>query len=423
MSTAAITAQFDEHVGLVPESAESQSIRRRALARFDQLGLPARRIETWHYTDLAPLGARGFRYRAPKPGKKHLERADELLSGLGLPDNRSRGVFVDGHFIESLTEIRDGDGFEAKTTGLPGDYGSNETALASLNTAFGNAAVTIRVNGTSPAPLELVFIGTGQKLAPQVRLRIELAAGAKATVIQQFIDLPDPDESWLNLVTDIDLKEDSELSLYRLQSHEPASYQTTLTRARLDTRARLNAGNVELGGKLVRNEFEIALAGQEADAKVFGLSLTRDRQHSDMRILADHRAAYTTSRQDYRAIATDSSKAIFNGKVIVQKDAQHIEARQRNDNLLLSSSAEIDTKPELEIYADQVVCSHGATVGELSEEHLFYLRARGIAEHTARGILTTAFANTIVERFELEDFRERVREAVHARLPRRIEGG
>jgi Fe-S cluster assembly protein SufD len=254
-------------------------------------------------------------------------------------------------------------------------------------------------------------------------MAIELAAGAKASVVQFFVDLPGADDSWLNLVTDITQGDRSELTLYRLQTHESAQYQTTLNRARLGAGAKLNAGNIELGGRLVRDEFEIALDGAEADARIFGLSLTNNRQHSDMRIAIDHRAAHTTSRQDYRAIVADSSKAIFNGKVIVQKDAQHIEARQRNDNLLLSSTAEVDTKPELEIYADQVICSHGATVGELSEEQLFYLRARGIDEQTARGILTTAFADTIVERFDHEDFRERVRAAVHARLPRRIEAG
>jgi Fe-S cluster assembly protein SufD len=154
---------------------------------------------------------------------------------------------------------------------------------------------------------------------------------------------------------------------------------------------------------------------------VYGLALTRAKQHCDMRIDVDHQAPYTTSRQEYRAIADDASRSVFNGKVTVQPDAQHIDAQQRNDNLLLSAKAEIDTKPELEIYADQVICSHGATVGELSDEHLFYLRSRGIDGETARSILTTAFANTILDRISLENFRDQAQDAVTAHLPRRVD--
>jgi Fe-S cluster assembly protein SufD len=423
MSTAAITQQFDDRIFGEPDSTDSLSMRQQALERFGKLGLPNRKIETWHYTDLSSLADKGFHFVAPAPDKATLERAGQVLSSLVIGDDRARCVFIDGHLIDSLTELPADVELKVNASSLSGVFDRDQTALASLNAAFANAGVTIRLNGTLPEPVEFVFIGTGQKLAPQVRLAIELAAGAKASINQHFADLPGADESWLNLVTDIALNDNSELTLYRLQTHESAQYQTTLNRVRLGAGAKISAGNVELGGRLVRNEFEIALDGAEADARIFGMSLTNERQHSDMRISVDHRARHTTSRQDYRAIVADSSKAVFNGKVIVRKDAQHIEARQRNDNLLLSSKAEVDTKPELEIYADQVICSHGATVGELSEEHLFYLRTRGIDEQTARGILTTAFANTIVERFEQDDFRERVRAAVHARLPRRIETG
>jgi Fe-S cluster assembly protein SufD len=423
MTTTAITQQFDDRVTQKLDSAGRLSVRQQALERFGELGLPNRKIETWHYTDLSSLADKGFRFVHAAPGKETLARADHLLSSLALGEDRSRCVFIDGYLIESLNQLPSDVSLEVNQSSFPSTFDRDETALASLNAAFADAGVTIRWSGQSSAPIDMVFIGTGQQLAPQVRLAIELAAGTRATVMQHFLDLPDAGESWLNLVTDISQEDNSELTLYRLQTHESAQYHTTLNRVRLGAGAKLMAGNVELGGRLVRNEFEIALNGVEADAKIFGMSLADGRQHSDMRISIDHRAPHTTSRQDYRAIVADSSKAVFNGKVIVQKDAQHIEARQRNDNLLLSSKAEVDTKPELEIYADQVICSHGATVGELNEEHLFYLQARGIDEQTARGILTTAFANTIVDRFEQDDFRERVRAEVHARLPRRVVAG
>jgi Fe-S cluster assembly protein SufD len=251
-------------------------------------------------------------------------------------------------------------------------------------------------------------------------LRFELAAQARASAEAYFCDLAEAGQSWLNLVTDIDQSEGSALDLYRLQAIGPERIFTCLTRARLAAGASFSSASVELGGKLVRNETEIELDGPAAEATVRGIALTRGRQHCDTRIAVDHRAAHTRSRQDYRAIAADHSRSIFNGKVTVQQDAQHIDARQRNDNLLLSATAEVDTKPELEIYADQVACSHGATVGELSEESLFYLRSRGIDAAAARGILTTAFADVILGQLEPDAFRERARAAVNRALPSRI---
>jgi len=421
MSTAQITEQFDDLGAELPGSAELDAVRRTALARFSELGLPGRRVETWRYTELSSLADKDFSYVAPVPDSATLERASSLIAALGLMDDRPLSVFIDGHWIQSLSKSQPDSAITIETATPDFSVAATESALASLNTAFAAHSTAIRVSGTASAPLELVFIGTGRRLAPQFRLKIELAAGAKATVIQRFLDLSGSGESWLNQVADIEQGENSELTLYRLQSHQAEQYQTTLNRAALAAGAKLSAGSVELGGALVRNEFDIRLQGQKAHAHVFGMCLTGGHQHSDMQIVIDHQAPYTTSRQDHRAIVADSSHCVFNGKVIVQKDAQHIDARQRSDNLLLSAKAEVDTKPELEIYADQVVCSHGATVGELSEDQLFYLRARGIDAELARGILTTAFANSILDRFELEDFREHVRTAVHTRLPGRIE--
>ena len=403
------------------EAGASRAVRLAALERFMALGLPDRRVETWRYTDLTSLRKKGFSFSAPPPDAAALETAGVVLREHDLAIEGARLVFVDGHLAESLSTPPQPEhvGFESAASTLTQD--SDGTALAALNTAFASGEHCLRFRGTDSGPVELVFIGSGRQLAPQLRLRIELEAGARAEVIQRFIDIPDAGEAWLNLVTDITLGSESNLSLHRLQLHQPEQVQTTLHRARLAAGAKLTAGNVELGGALVRNEFEIALDGEDAEADVFSLTLTRDSQHSDTRIAVDHRAPRTMSLQNQRAILDDSSRAVFNGKVTVQPDAQHIEARQRSDSLLLSPRAEVDAKPELEIYADQVVCSHGATVGELSDDHLFYLRARGIDAPTARGILTAAFADAILERIALDSLRESARLAVGERLPRAIE--
>lgn len=423
MNTAAITRAFEDRSSELPGSADQHALRRRALERFDNLGLPGRRIETWHYTDLSPFADRGFDFIVPPPDADAMARAERLLAARAPIDSGSRLVFVDGHRIESLSTIESDAGVELRPLPLEQAGFDGDSALTALNTAFLADGADLRVHGRIRKPIELVFIGTGRKLATQFRLSVALAAGAEATVLLGFVDVPDAGEGWLNLVADLTLAESSELTLHRLQTHGDSQDHTALHRVTLAREAKLAAGSIELGGRLARNEFEIALDGTSAEARLFGLELTRGKQHCDTRIEIDHRAESTTSRQDYRAIAADSSRSVFNGKVIVREQAQHIDARQRNDNLLLSRKAEVDTKPELEIYADQVICSHGATVGELDEEHLFYLRARGIDAETARGILTSAFAETILERFAHEGFRELAREEVDSRLPRSIDVG
>lgn len=424
MSLATLREQYAAGHDSLPGSARLDPRRRAALARFGELGLPDRRIETWHYTNLGPLAEQEFDYIARGTDETTLAAAAAALAELELDAVEPRCVFVDGQLVESLSVLA-GDSavaiesLAAAPLQLVGDD-EDATALEALNTAFAGAGARISVAGRAGRTVHLVFLGSGGKLAKQLKLVIELTAGASATLVEHFIDLPGAGPGWLNLVSSIDQGEDSELNLLRLQQHGEASWHTAMTRATLAARARFETTGIELGGMLVRNELLLELAGTNAHVGISGLALTRERQHCDTRIEVDHRAASTTSRQDYRAIATDSSRSVFNGKVIVREDAQHIEARQRNDNLLLSAKAEIDTKPELEIYADQVICSHGATVGELSEDHLFYLRSRGIDAETARGILTTAFADVIVQKIADEAFRARAAAAVNARLPRRV---
>jgi Fe-S cluster assembly protein SufD len=416
----AISRAFEEHGHELPGGPKTQAQRREALERFGALGLPGRRIEAWHYTDLSSFADKAFDFIAPPPDEPALDGAARLLASHPPIGAGTRIVFVDGHRIDSLGEAKSDPAVEILPLTPESVRPADDSALSALNAAFLREGVRLRIIGPATEPIELVFAGTGRGLAPQPRLAIELAAGAEATVIISFVDVDGAGEGWLNLVTDLTLAERSVLTLYRLQTHAAAQNHTALHRARLARAARLVAGSVERGGKLVRNEFEISLEGTEAEAHVFGLALTGERQHCDTRIAIDHRAAKTTSRQDYRAIVADSSRSVFNGKVIVQPQAQHIDARQRNDNLLLSAKAEVDTKPELEIYADQVVCSHGATVGELDEDQLFYLRARGIDAESARGILTAAFAGTILGRIVHEGFRRRAQRIVDDALPREI---
>jgi Fe-S cluster assembly protein SufD len=191
---------------------------------------------------------------------------------------------------------------------------------------------------------------------------------------------------------------------------------TSLLSASLAERAGLTIGYFDLGGRLVRNDVAVVLRGEQAHTDLFGLLLAGAGQHVDDHTLIRHSAGETLSAENFRAIIGQRGRGVFNGKVVVERGCQRIDARQRNDNLLLGEHAEIDTKPELEIYANDVKCSHGSTVGELDAEQLFYLRARGLDSHEARRLLTSAFATTIVEQVADLDLRSAVLAHVTARL-------
>lgn len=422
MTARALTDRYGTEVSTLPGGADAEDIRIAALRRVDELGLPHRRLPTWHYTDLTSLAALDLEYVGASPDQQLLDKARTQLKTLALDVNAPCFVFIDGHLTDALSTVLEMRGLAVatladQTTQLLSPPSQDETALQSLNTAFVRSALLFQVSAQLNAPLQLVWFNSGTAQASQQKLRIELAADARAEVAQYFIDIDPAGDGWLNQVLEIDQAPGSEMSLFRLQSLATNAMQTTLTRATLASNARLTACSMELGGALVRNEILVGMNGAKAHADLSGLTLTRSDQHSDTRIAIEHAAPHTTSHQTFRSLADDNSRCVFNGKVTIHKDAQHIDARQKSDNLLLSESAEIDTKPELEIYADQVACSHGATVGELSDDHLFYLRSRGIDAILARRILTTAFAEVILTQIANMQFQAQARNAVHKCLP------
>jgi Fe-S cluster assembly protein SufD len=426
MTTAAIIGQFARDGERLAGADTLAGVRNAALARFGEIGLPGRSVETWHYTAFDRLAPKDLAHIAAPPPATAIAAARDAVAQLGLDAAAPRCVFVDGYLIDSLstTAARRSLSIEPLAddpSHLLGGAVELDSPLVALNTAFASAGAHIRVTGVVDTPIQCIFVGATPGLATHLRLGIALEPDAAATMTQHFLDLDGVGNSWLNLVVDIEQQTGSHIAVYRSQRHGPERVHTALTRATLAERTRCDFSAVELGGHVVRNEIQIALDGEGARAEFRGLALARDTQHCDTRVALDHRAANSVSRQTYRAIAAGRSRSVFNGKVTVAEDAQHIDARQRNDNLLLSPTAEIDTKPELEIYADQVICSHGATIGELSDEHLFYLRARGIDIESARDILTSAFAEVILAAFELAEFRQHARDAVAAAMPRHAE--
>jgi Fe-S cluster assembly protein SufD len=419
----------------LPPATRAQAWRGEAFTSFNAFGLPTRRDERWRYTDLKPLDDDRFSFVPAPPDAETRARVAALLETQDIELDGPRLVFIDGHFDARFSRAAVPPGVAISSLADAWDsfvpQASSNAAekrplhpLAALNTAFVQQGALLKLarDVVASAPLHCVFVTAGRdKAAVQPRIVIELAEGAAATVVQHFMDALDAAPSWLNLVTEVTQGAGSNLTVYRLQEHGTEQVHTSLLRARLARDARLTAGYVDRGGKLVRNDIDVALAEPGAQADLFGILLASGAQHIDNSLRVDHAAPRTTSIESFRSIVDDRAHGVFCGKVTVRPGAQHIDARQSSDNLLLSAKAEIDTKPELEIYADDVKCTHGATVGELDEEHMFYLRSRGLSADAARALLTFAFAHVTLERIALPALRKRAIREIAGRLPEGVE--
>jgi len=421
--------QFRTRLKDLPGTDAIRAAREKAMSSFNAVGYPTRKLEDWRYTDLKPLASVEFDPVPDTPPKSAAARTQQLIDELGLSREDSPIVFVDGHPVAGDQMSTSQDGLRILSLAEAWDSAEEFAAddefdgrpLAAINTAFAVNGVCLRVaDGMQiDQPIHLVFIASERPyVAPQPRIIIDLGSDSVLRVVEHFIGKGEC-SAWTNVVTQISQRPRSELILYRLQEHGPAHLHTELLTAKLAEDAKLKLGYVDLGGKLVRNDIRVDLAKPGASCDLFGLFMAADGQHVDNHIRVDHTAPRTVSQETFRSIIGDRGRGVFNGKVVVHRNAQKINATQSSDNLLLSDHAEIDTKPELEIYADDVKCSHGATIGQLDEDQLFYLRSRGVDGETARGLLTFAFANDILQRFDLPELRERVIRRVLNHLPGR----
>jgi len=429
-----VSASIPLTVGVaVPGPESTRAARLRALADLGAAGWPTRRRESWRYTDLEPLAAADFELNPSAAGRDDIAAAQRLLADASLGPTTRQLVLLDGERITGLGAPSLADVEVASTESrwdelvavFAKPVGAADYPLAALNTAFSRNGLWIRVPAgvVVGEPIHLVLVGSGRaRIAAQPRIVIELEPGAHATVVQHFVDSAADSRGWSNGVTQLKQGAGSRLGFYRLQRHAAGVAHTSLLFAELDESAELTAGYFDLGGRLVRNDIAIALSGAGARTALFGLFLAGRGQHVDDHTLIRHAAGTTVSSESFRGIIGERGRGVFNGKVVVEPGCQRIDARQSNDNLLLGEHAEIDTKPELEIYANDVKCSHGSTVGELDSEQLFYLRARGLADAEARRILTAAFATTIVEQIADADLRESTLAHVTARLAALTEG-
>ncbi len=421
--------QFRARLKDLPGTDTIRAARENAMSSFNAAGYPTRKLEDWRYTDLKPIATGEFDPIPDSPPSDSASQARQLIDELGLSSDYAPIVFVDGHRIAGEKTPPSQDGLEILS--LEQAWNSSEhmaaeteldgRPLAALNTAFATNGACIRVaDGTRvEKPIHLVFVASERpNIAPQPRVVIDLGPDSTLQVVQHFIGTAEC-SGWTNVVTQISQAPRSELTLYRLQEQGPAHLHTELLTVELAEDAKVKLGYVDLGGKLVRNDVHVDLAEPGASCELFGIFIAAEGQHIDNHLRIDHSAPRTVSQEAFKSIIGDRGHGVFNGKVVVHRNAQKIDATQSSDNLLLSDRGEIDTKPELEIYADDVKCSHGATVGQLDEDQLFYLRSRGVDAETARGLLTFAFANDILRRLGMAKLRERVTRRVLNRLPGR----
>jgi len=393
------------------------AIREAALEHFNRYGLPTTRHEDWKYTDLSSAIAISNRWlqagaSQPTPG----DLRDEIDAVTAAIDATwlvvANGVIltqdVDAASIPALTVSRISENLAEPALDKP---------LADLNTALLRDGLNIRIDGALDRPLGILVIdATKDEVGvTQSRVQIDVAPGATADIIEYHLSTGTEDH-YANSVLTLDVGAAASVGYVRLQNRQPGHVQTGRTSIKLRKDAALSMASFDLGGRLVRNDLDIDLCEPGAKVSFVGLYLAGDDQHIDNHTRVDHRAGHATSSQEYRGILNGHCRCVWNGKAIVHAGADGTDATQANHNLLLSKKAEIDAKPELEIYADDVKCSHGTTVGQLDETALFYLRTRGLDKQHATRVLTHAFAAGLVSQVPVAAIRDVVARAVEERL-------
>jgi len=406
-------------------------IRKAGIVRFAELGFPTLRDEDWRFTNVAPIArlpfAPVFEYTAGAVTRS-------MLSGLHFASlNCNRLVFVNGHFSEELsTVLPQPEGVEVGSLAaaltrdsatvqkhLARSGNRQQNPFAELNTAFFLDGAYIHVpDGLSVAqPVHLLFISTAAQAGETSHPRNLIVAGKESqlTVIETYAGVNNV-PYFTNAVTEFALGENATVEHCKFQDETWSAYHLATLQIGLAANCDFISHSIATGAKLSRNSINTLLNGEGIECILNGLYLTKDDQLADHYMIVEHAKPHCNSHEYFNGILDDRSKGVFHGRILVQQEAQKTDAKQRNKNLLLSDNATVDTKPQLEIYADDVKCTHGATVGQLNDESIFYLRARGIGLQTVRRMLIHAFAGEIIDRIRCEAIRQELDRVVWERL-------
>jgi Fe-S cluster assembly protein SufD len=397
-------------------------LRESAIASFKALGFPTRRSEEWKYTNVEPIVSLAFGHGN---GQAKALTADELLALSFADFSCNRLVFINGTHVaafSALRELPEGVRVQSLRDALTHDdellqlhFGRyaryQREAFVALNTAFmeDGAVIVLPAGRRLEEPIYLVFVSTGGEgpVASYPRNLIVLGAGSEAKIVESYVGLG-TGAYFTNAVTELIGEENSIVDHYRLQRESKTGFHIGALEARVGGNGHCTAHSITLGGSLVRNDVRVVLDGEGSECFLNGLYLMDGKQHVDNHTEIEHVRPRATSLELYKGILGGSSRGVFNGKIVVHKDAQKTDARQTNKNLLLSEGAVVNTKPQLEIHADDVKCSHGSTIGQLDADALFYLRSRGIGREHAQSLLSYAFASDVVGRVKIPRMRARL---------------
>jgi Fe-S cluster assembly protein SufD len=407
------------------------AVRRRAMARFADLGFPTPREEDWRFTNLAPLEKvpfeRATRFSLDGAGREAFARSFSnggwgarltFVNGRHAPELSSPAC-PEGIVIGSLASAlrTDPSGLEPH---LARYAGPDDAALVALNTSFIEDGAFIRIadGAVIEAPIRLVFLSSAPEGPTVSHPRNLIVAGrnSQATIVEEYCGFGDG-VYFTNVVTEIVAEEGAVIRHHKLQREGGGSFHVGNVTARQGRDSTFSSHLFSLGGALVRSEVKVLLDGEGSGCALNGLYMVNGRQHVDNHTLVDHLKPHCSSQETYKGVLDGRSRAVFDGEIVVRQDAQKTDAHQINKNVVLSEDATINTKPRLRILADDVKCTHGATVGKLDEDALFYLRSRGIREEEARNIMVYAFVTDLLELVRTKPLREELDRLVLARLP------
>ncbi len=408
-------------------------IRRRAIERFEALGFPTQKDEAWRLTSVLPIVRTSF---APAAGGRTDGLTPEILERLTFePWDCSHLVFVNGRYEPRLSRLRAlprGVVVMCLSEALASERGRvephlgrlvapREQAFSLLNTAFLRDGAFLFVPGGTvlEEPIHLLFVSTAEDRATVSHPRVLalVGDGGQATIVESYVGIRN-DLYFTNAVTEIVAGDGAVVDHYRLQRESEEAFHVARLETEVGRDGHVASHSIALGGALVRNDVGVVLAAEGASCVLNGLYVTAGRQHVDTHTMIDHARPHGTSRELYKGVLDDASRGVFDGMIIVRPDAQKTDARQENRNLLISGDALVDSKPTLQIHADDVKCSHAATIGQLEEEALFYLRSRGIGDEAARSLLIHAFMSDIVGRIKVEPVRAGLECLLFTRLPK-----
>jgi Fe-S cluster assembly protein SufD len=406
-------------------------LRKAGISSFAEQGFPTLGDEDWRYTNVAPIARMPFQpiFEAAPNGN-----AVDVMDRLAFKNmNAHRLVFVDGLYSAKLSSLRTLPAgvrltnlASALTTDSAllekhlGRYARVEgNAFAALNQAFflDGAFIHVPANVTVPEPIQLVFISSARAAGATLHPRNLILAGANSrlTVIENYASAGDATYV-TNAVTELLADDQAVVELVKIQDEAAAAYHVATIQGQFGRTSNVQLHSFALGARLSRNNIRAKLAGEGLECILNGLYLTKDEQLADHHMIVEHAQPHCASHEYFNGILDDKSKGVFHGRILVRQIAQKTDAKQTNKNLLLSDDATANTKPQLEIYADDVKCTHGATIGQLNDESIFYLRSRGLSTETARRMLIHAFAGEIIERIRYEPVREELDKLVWDRL-------